>query len=305
MKDTFDEQDLVSLRRLDPTRHDVPPAPGSPRYERILEAAMTTTSEAPTAAQSPVNDLAAVRDRRARRGWAAGAAGLVAAAAAAVVAISGQGASEPPAPVALSAHSLVSKAVDATAGNTSMRATIRSGGGKVERISEAQADGGDMSVVTRTTGAAEGSDGSKGHLVVVGDTMWEWRDGEKPTGKKSDGGLVPFGAASKNVLDAALSGNTVNDTGTKETLRGVGATRYQITVTDTARKALTALKPEQLAWFELESPESVKAIDVWVGDDGLVHRIEVKNTDGVHHTSTEFHDFGADITITPPKGAGR
>lgn len=56
-----------------------------------------------------------------------------------------------------------------------------------------------------------------------------------------------------------------------------------------------------LAWFELEYPESVTQIDVWVTEN-LIRRIRVaaREAGSVTSSTTDFFDFGADIHIEPP-----
>lgn len=82
-------------------------------------------------------------------------------------------------------------------------------------------------------------------------------------------------------------------------LDGVTTTRYDIQLTETSVAALLALKPNELAWFELEYPDDVRTLSVWVADD-LVHQVEITQRDQV--TRTRFFNFGAGMIITPPPG---
>jgi hypothetical protein len=105
------------------------------------------------------------------------------------------------------------------------------------------------------------------------------------------------------VLLAALGGSGVTEVG-EETVRGKTTTHYRLELDDTARQRLRALSPTVLAWFELEWPDGVSRIDVWVGDD-LIRRIAVVHGYGPDEppvrSTTEFFDFGAEVQITRPR----
>ena len=55
-----------------------------------------------------------------------------------------------------------------------------------------------------------------------------------------------------------------------------------------------------LAWFELEYPDAVRTLSVWIADD-LVHQ-DRDRPDRDQITRTRFFNFGSDITITAPPG---
>lgn len=74
---------------------------------------------------------------------------------------------------------------------------------------------------------------------------------------------------------------------------------YRLSLTGAARDALAALPAGQTAWFELEHPEEVSSIDVWVAGD-LIHRITVDQ--GPRDATVEFFDFGRPVEITAPPG---
>ena len=100
-------------------------------------------------------------------------------------------------------------------------------------------------------------------------------------------------------MKAALTGSDVTDLGT-ETVRGHDAQHYRIKLTSRSTPALQALDPSALSRFELEYPDGVVGLDVWVADD-LIHRIAVRSDwESGEGSTIEFYDFGADITIRPP-----
>lgn len=109
---------------------------------------------------------------------------------------------------------------------------------------------------------------------------------------------APFGPSSAAVIAAALQGSEVTERG-EAAIDGVVTTRYDVQLTDTSIAALSALTPNELGWFELEYPNDVKTLSVWIADD-LVHQIEISQRDQT--TRTRFYNFGGEITITAPPG---
>ena len=99
------------------------------------------------------------------------------------------------------------------------------------------------------------------------------------------------------MITAALQGTDVEPLGT-ETIRDTTSERYRIVQTDESRTALNELTPFELAWFELESPDAVTQIDVWIADD-IIQQITIVDP-SYGTTTTTFYDFGADINIQPP-----
>ena len=156
-------------------------------------------------------------------------------------------------------------------------------------------DGPDVHVQTERLSA--GGAVSNEAITVMGDTIWETTsDGTRSQAVGPEDRLVPFGAASEAILTAALQGAGVTDLGS-ESVNGSATNHYQIELDDASRAALAGLTPGELAWFELEYPRDVSVIDVWVADK-LIHRIKV--TGAASTSITDFFDFGAEISITPP-----
>ncbi len=135
-------------------------------------------------------------------------------------------------------------------------------------------------------------------FAAIGDTIFELLDGvveSRP--RTSNDALAPFADVSGAVVEAALTEAAVDEVGTED-VRGAEAEHYRVELTDAGRTALAGLTPQELAWFELEYPNEVTAVDVWVAG-GLVHRLRVDNLDG-SAAVTEFWDLGAEVTIEPP-----
>lgn len=299
-----DDHLLHQLAALDPTTSEGPPAVGSSRHDEILERAMsiTDTPTLPSTGGRPTDRP----DGRSptspmpigRRAWPAR---VLVALAAAVILVVGVVVVDPFGPAApADAAVVVTDAARGTGAQTSFRATlVREEGGAVER-STAEVDGLDIRVVP--DGATVAS------LTVVDSVLWTVEDGEVRSQPVEPGeGLAPFAASSEAVVLAALRSDEVEDLGAAE-VAGQATAHYRIELDASGRSALAALSPGELAWFELEYPESATQLDVWVADD-LVRRIQVVTEYGddgdpasasTTVTTTEFTDFGADITIEPP-----
>jgi hypothetical protein len=284
-----EDWELDQLRSLDPALRDAPPAPGSVRYDAILERAMSLQT---TNTSMNTNQPARVQpvQRRSRRwiGWSA-VTGVAAAAVAVVVAVVGT-----PAP---SASAAVLGAADKTAAATSLRYETTAG-------------------VFTTKGEAVGDrirevhsgDGGGFTVVVVGDQAFTTRDGKTTRSTVPDEERrAPFGQAAGKFVRAVASDGDVVEVGSDQ-VRGVDATHYRLTLPERTSAAqaspkLAELGPEVLNWFDLAGVESYGelTLDVWVAD-GLVQRLTTLVT-GQSATTFEFYDFNAPIKIEPPAGS--
>lgn len=286
---TDQHQDLL-LKRLaaaDPAVTEAAPRPGSPRYHAIQETAMSSTIP-----QQPTQPAQSSRPRPKRR-WTMRlvpvAAVTTVAAVAVAVGIDGvDRESFDGAPTAASAAERVRSAAQQTGAATTLRGrmVIETGGRReVSNIAVAQRD-------------VRIDDSAAGAFVYVDGLAYERNpDGQVTSTRLAPKDrLAPFAASSEAVVAAALTGKAV-EVG-KETVRGQDAVHYRIDLDAGARKRLEALSPTQLAWFELEYPEQLRAMDVWVGE-GVIRRIRLDSTEGKTpvRSTTEFYDFGADIKI--------
>jgi hypothetical protein len=268
------------LAALDPTLRDAPPAPGSPRYQAILERAMTQTlSTAPTSFQpAPA--------KRRWKGWTAAAAGLAAAAVAAVMVLPGQ---------TPSAAAAVLTASDKTAKATTGRAQVVNTGDGAGTSSTANAEfnGADVRIVYPAH--------ANGTMIVtmLGDKRITSTPGGAITNEVTvppSERFTPFARSAADVVRAALSSAaSVQKIGT-EKVRGAEATHYRVKLTATSRAALGKLSPSETFWFDLEAPGDVATVDVWVADD-LIRRVKVA---GDRNSTTEFWDFGSRIEVKRP-----
>jgi hypothetical protein len=268
---------LDALARLDPTIGDPPPPPGSDRDHRILESAMSTTTP----------------PRRTRRLVALAGTGI-AAAVLAVVAVTVAGApGDRPDPVAA-----LTVAAEATGDVSSLRvhAVYVDEGGT--HTLDADVDGRDYHLrSTKTPGHVDGS--ADEWTIGIGDQQWSDEDPEPitvPDAERNES----FPDASEVVLEAALEGASVEDLGDEE-VRGAEATHYRIDLGEAGVAALRDLAPNQVAMFELEHPDRVTSLDVWVADD-LIRRIShtFSEAGATGSVTLEYYDFGAAITIEPP-----
>lgn len=286
---------MAALAALDPAAADPPPAAGSARDRQILERAMTTTDARPEPEAAgdpppPVVPLDRRVPRRTRRWLLAGvgtAAAVVAVAGILVVGTPGDG----PSPAAA-----VAEAADGIGEVDSLRVHAEYVDEEGTRVLDAEVDGADYRFSSR-----DGDDpgGAGEWTVVIGDQVWSNEDPE-PVTVPAEERNAPFPSSSRAVLRAALQGAVVTDEGTED-VRGVEATHYRITLGAPGVAALAALPASVVAQFELEYPETVTSLDVWVADE-LIRRISLTfaggGTDGT--AQLDYYDLGADIEITPP-----
>ena len=279
-----EDGELTELRRLDPALRDAPPAPGSVRYDAILERAMSLQT-ADTHTTDPARTQPGRRRPRRVIGWSA-VTGLAAAAVAVAVVVVGS-----PAP---SASAAVLGAADKTAAATSLRYESKAG-------------------VFTTKGESTGDrirevhsgEGAGFTVVVVGDQVYSTTKGRTTRETlPAEERRAPFSQAAGKFVRAVAGDGTVRKVG-DDRVRGADAVHYRLTLperTDASQPGpeLAKLGPEVLGWFDLSDVESYGelTLDVWVSDD-LVRRLAVQVT-GQTASTFEFFDFGAPITIEPP-----
>jgi hypothetical protein len=286
---TRDDADLARLSRWDPARPDAAPAPGTFRYDSILEKAMTQTT-----IPAPQREHEAPATFRRRWTWrSASLTGAVAVVLAAGV-TTGVLATRPG-----SASAAVLTAATHTGKVTSLRTvdeSIDAGGGR--STTRASFHGNDLQLSSQDS---IGTD----QLTVVGDYAWEIRTEQGRTensGKQKltpESRLAPFAESTEHVIRAALQDANVKKVGTTA-IRGTTATHYRLDLTDVSRAALTALPEGELAWFDLDSVHRSATVDIWIADD-LIQRIVVHVPDYLQST-IDYFDFNAPITITAPAG---
>lgn len=289
---TNDDELLDLIGPLDPTMNERPPAPGSDRYRSILEFAMHTDLDSPATDTSRTSSRRPPAQRHRRRTWrlVAGTAAATVIAAGAFVLVQSNDA-----PTAQAAVTSAAEAMDEI---TSLEGELTTSVPGVSDGTTRIRVAGDDLEITGETRYADGHTEASTFTVVDG-TGYETIDGQTTTTPVGPGdGLAPFGPSSAAVISAALEGSDVTERGA-DSLNEVATTRYDIQLTDTSIAALSALTPNELAWFELEYPDAVKTMSVWIADD-LVHQIEIAQRDQI--TRTTFYNFGAEITITAPPG---
>ena len=280
-----EDWELTELRGLDPALRDAPPAPGSVRYDTILERAMSLHTEVP----STNTNTQMRRPPRSRRWmtWAAAGTGVAASVLATVVVLGGNSTSASAA--VLTAAERIETVVTLRGATHS---EIKAGGASNTTI---EANGADMKIVTQ-------DDIGTINTTILGGIAYESTADSDGTPHKNKGpnehGLAPFAEATGNVVQAALDGADVTDKGTEQ-VRGADTTHYRVKLTAESRKALTALPAGQTAWFEVEHPDQITSIDIWTAGD-LIRRITVDQPE--RRTTTEYYDFGQPVTITKPAG---
>ncbi|MGH8912667.1 MAG: hypothetical protein ACRDVD_09150, partial [Acidimicrobiia bacterium] len=103
---------------------------------------------------------------------------------------------------------------------------------------------------------------------------------------------------------------TAEEVGPEE-IRGISTTRYRVVLDESWRESLSA---EELADLEAQGPLPTTSfpLDLWIDDDGLVHRMAME-VDGAEMTGAEageefesmtmtfdFFDFGQPVEIEAP-----
>jgi hypothetical protein len=301
-----DDELLGVLRGLDPVspgaaRTGSAPEPGSDRYHRILERAMHQTELTLTSDDAAGSDddgahaPSRVRLRRRRSALLAAAVAIGAVATGALL----LGPDGAPSPAAA-----LSRAADVTADVTSLRATLTETRDGNEHRREIAVSGPDMRVESYGTFADGHVEGST--TVLIDDQITQVAlDGSIETSTIDDDSerLRPFAASSAAVVDTVLSGGDVTDLGAASA-GGVEARRYRIDLDNATRQALAELDPTTLAWFQLDYPDDVTNLDVWVADD-LIRRIDITSEIAARGppttvtTRVDYFDFNSEVVIDP------
>jgi hypothetical protein len=298
------DDDLIDLLGdLDPVGADETPEPGSPRYHRILETAMNTTTDNTTADRRVAD---ASGERRAPGGsvdsptfWGSRSSRLFVAAAALVVLAVGAMTLRPGGTP--SAEAQIRSAAEELGEIESLRATLTTNeeDGTV-RTSTADIAGDRYAIVDQFFA-------HNGDLVESGYTVIDGIAYQSENGVLIGSGpaeptdwLTPFADASAQVIAAAVTGAEITDLGETE-IDGITVDRFLLTMTDESRAALAELTPHELAWFELEYPQDVVSIEVWVADD-LIHVLTMTPVAGLNIGVRElrYFDFNEPITIVAP-----
>ncbi len=136
-------------------------------------------------------------------------------------------------------------------------------------------------------------------MTVIDGIRYETIEGRTTRTPVSPGeGLEPFGPSSQAVIAAAMTGATVTEAGS-QSIGSVESTRYDIDPSEQSTAALNALTPNELVWFELEYPDQVESVSIWIGDD-IIRQIELTQN-GVT-TRVSYTNFNGDITVAAPSG---
>lgn len=283
MRFTEDEMNRM-LADLDPAANVPAPQMGSPRYQLIKEKIMTAQADA--VEQVDTTQPRDLGSAAVSRRWHP--VRYTAIAATAAVAVFGVVVLAPW--QTESAEATVAAAAAATGQVESLRGeATRENFNSFSDSAVVEYSDGNVRVLSSQNGGTE--------TVVIGDRMYENRNGEISKSRiEPEQTLAPYAASAASVITASLASSDVEEEGS-ESMGGVEAVRYVITLDAASRRALGSLTPSELAWFELEYPDEVSQVDVWVADD-LIRKVVVHAGNGT--ATTEFYDFGAPIQIEVP-----
>jgi len=290
-----DDLDLERLGVLDPSLGDAPPAQGSPRYNTILERAMTMATKAAPQHESATS----IRRHRRWTRWAAAAAGIAATICAAALLIPGQPGSASAAVRTAAEHTGTVKTLRA-AMKLTMTSTFDPETGKPTEAKDVS-----LSITGDFCGADSkiliGSPPEQVSETIVGDQRYTVNAPgaavERDT-VPADERRAPFALSAKDVVNAALSNASVEAVG-KEIVRGVTTTHYRLKLSDSSRKSLKDVPSAERDWFFTDSVGDLATVDIWVADN-LIRRVIVELADHSFTSDIEFYDFDAPITIKAP-----
>lgn len=135
--------------------------------------------------------------------------------------------------------------------------------------------------------------------VMVDGYLYETVDGlTTRTVADPDSAPAPFARSSRAVIDAVAGNSNIDVIGNQD-LGGLITTRYDIRLDAGSIEALSKLRRDELAWFELEYPDQVDTVQLWISD-GMIHQMEIHSQD--QWTRLEFHSFGEPVHIEAPPG---
>lgn len=288
-----DELDEL-IRATDPTRDEVPPTRGSDRYRTIREHAMTSADH-----DTDVPNGSSPRSPR----WLLGAAAavLVLGVIGGAAVIGSLAGTEPADAPSITTTTVVDLGVI-----TSFRAetTRSSDGGANTSRSTISFDDGDMDITSEGT-YADGHTESARSIRVDG-VEYETIDGVTTRRAiPAEQLAAPFDSSMRTVAKTLLANS--DGSSVTETLDGVPMRRLQLFLDTATVGALQSLPPGVTGWFELEYPDQIDELTIWVSDDDVIHQIEFEAIAGtepgsVSTTRVRFFDVNSDITITAPPG---
>lgn len=295
------DDELDRLARQDVALRFAPPAPGSDRYQSLLERAMTTTATAPRPVEARPS-----RRRRRWIGWTtaavAAAASVIAVGAAVVRGPAEPAHAEPPATtMRLAAQALTEVK------SLRLREVPDDGG----PWCETEVGGGDIHYSCFSPGETEpGFEYTRiDDDVYLTDergkiTKDSYRKPRDPKMEYEISDYAPFTRSAGDVIAAAAADSSLTELtelGEQE-VTGVNTRHFRISVAERTKDsdpiaAIAQLPSAELAWFGLDGIDEAQgvAVEFWVSGDHLIRRVAVSNK-----PSIEFYDFNAPITIRAP-----
>ncbi len=105
-----------------------------------------------------------------------------------------------------------------------------------------------------------------------------------------------------SALDLLRANGSVETLGTK-TVDGVSTTHYRATIDLTKAAAnLGSTGQKAMDQFLAHGGTSTVPVDVWIGDDGYVHKLTIDESTGQGHVSVtlDLSNYGTPVTVTAP-----
>lgn len=196
-----------------------------------------------------------------------------------------------------SALATVTKATNELSNMTSLEGHLSSASPSFTSRSTIRTIGDAIQVQTETTYADGHTEASE--QVIIDGFIYETTTGRTTREPVAPHQVpAPFARSSAAVIKAALTDARIVLAGS-ENIGSVATTRYDVELSGGSIKALSGLEPNELSWFELENPDRVEYLRLWISD-GDIKRLEVQS--GVQHTQVEFQQVNADTSISAPTG---
>lgn len=277
-----------TLAALDPAASVPTLEPGTERFTRLLDAATGVTSR-PATVRHPAARTGAPSHRLTRRRV------LIGVAAASLLAVGGVVGASMLTPVspAVAMGAAADRLAAATSGHLEGTWTYPDGS-----ESTATADFAGAALRIDVTRQDPGQTRRTTSFIAVRDRTWQRLDGVwrlVRTGEPQ----YPFAQASAAVVRAVVAGDNIT-TSTDDS----GGTTYTVVVDPPVQKALLALRPGELSWFELEHPQVDSRIAITVTDNGISKIAwEERRDDGPYSYSGRITDLGKPVVITAPTGS--
>lgn len=135
--------------------------------------------------------------------------------------------------------------------------------------------------------------------TVVDGFLYETINGQTTRTPQGPGQQLSAFADASAALIKAVSTDAAIQSLPPDDIDGELVERYDISPENDAVDAIARLDQGQLSWFELEYPDQVDTVSLWV-HDGIVRQLEIRT--GQSTTRISFENLNGEIDIVAPPG---